>query len=91
MPVKIEEATDGRKLIIVNMPKQSPEADAPLLEIIYQMDYPEDGLKEQIAALTAILQDWLNFSIDVKTSDFGGMEWLEALKDKTQAALKEDV
>jgi hypothetical protein len=39
--------------------------------------------------LSALLQDWLNFSVDVACSDYPGAEWLISLKQKTSAALKQ--
>ena len=42
MHTKIEKATDGRKLARVRFQRQSPDADSPVIEVIYWLYWPED-------------------------------------------------
>ena len=36
------QATDGRRVVKVEFPRQSPEADAPTIEVTYEVTFPSD-------------------------------------------------
>ena len=42
MYVTSERATDGRQLIRVTFERQTPNADAPCIEAVYEVNYPEE-------------------------------------------------
>ena len=40
--VKHDRATDGRLLLHVKFERMSPEADAPVIEVVYYVQWPQD-------------------------------------------------
>lgn len=42
MKTTIRQATDGRRLVVVEMERQSADADAPTIEAVFLLRFPDD-------------------------------------------------
>ena len=47
------EATDGRRLLKVTFEREGPESDTPVIEVVWQLDFPLGfSIKESVPVLT---------------------------------------
>ena len=84
-----DKTAEGRRLVRVTFERQTPEASAPIIEVVYRLDFPGDFRIDSVPVLTFLSATRTDTREKVRLSDEEEIEIQEVATNKAAEAVKD--